>query len=69
MYIEKLNIEVFTDYKIKGKKPQSDKIANLFFNENMGVDSDNLETLIEAVKDLYNFDPVRVVVNFETNNN
>ena len=68
MYINKLSIEAFNDYQIKGKKPQSDKIATFSFHESMTYDSEKLEPLLDAVKDLHPFDPVRLVVSYETDN-
>ena len=69
MYIEKLNIKIFTDYQIKGKKTQSDLIGEFTTNDNMGANGNNLEPLIEGIMSLYQFDPVRLVVSFETENN
>ena len=43
MYINKLSIEAFNDYQVKGKKPQSDKIATFSFHESMTYDSEKLE--------------------------
>ena len=68
MYIEKLTIKVFTDYQIKGKKPQSDLIGE-FTSQSVGTSNDKLEELLEAIMCLYEFDPVRLVVSFETENN
>ena len=68
MYIEKLTIKVFTDYQIKGKKPQSDLIGE-FTSQSVGTSNDKLEELLEAIMSLYEFDPVRLVVSFETENN
>tara|TARA_R110000751_G_scaffold299318_1_gene409917 strand:+ start:330 stop:536 length:207 start_codon:yes stop_codon:yes gene_type:complete len=68
MYVEKLTIKVFTDYQIKGKKPQSDLIGE-FTSQSVGTSNDKLEELLEAIMSLYEFDPVRLVVSFETENN
>ena len=68
MYIEKLTIKVFTDYQIKGKKPQSDLIAE-FTSDSMGTSDNKMETLLDGIMGLYEFDPVRLVVSFETENN
>tara|TARA_Y100001938_G_scaffold136358_1_gene199137 strand:+ start:1370 stop:1579 length:210 start_codon:yes stop_codon:yes gene_type:complete len=69
MYIEKLNIKIFTNYQIKGKKPKSDLIGEFTTNESMGADSDKLEPFIEGIMSLYEYDPVRLVVSFEAENN
>ena len=69
MFIEKLNIEIFSDYQIKGKKPQTDKIGNLSFEAGMGIDIENLEKFIDATLALYPFDPARLSITFETQNN
>ena len=69
MYIEKLNIKIFTDYQIKGKKPQSDLIGEFTTTKIMGADGNNLEPFIEGIKNLYQYDPIRLVVSFETENN
>tara|TARA_R100000742_G_C4279650_1_gene105004 strand:- start:10179 stop:10388 length:210 start_codon:yes stop_codon:yes gene_type:complete len=68
MFIEKLNVKIFDDYKIKGKKPKSDLIGEFTTDESMGADSDNLEPFIEGIISLYEYDPVRVVVSYETTN-
>ena len=68
MYIQKLTIKVFTDYQIKGKKPQSDLIAE-FTSHCMGTSDNKMETLLDGIMGLYEFDPVRLVVAFETENN
>jgi len=68
MYIVKLNIKIFTDYQIKGKKPKSDLIGEFTTTKIMGADSNNLESFIEGIMSLYQYDPVRLVVSFETEN-
>mgnify|MGYP003153747550 FL=1 len=42
MYIQKLTVKVFTDYQIKGKKPQSDLIGE-FTSQSVGTSNDKLE--------------------------
>ncbi len=69
MYIEKLNIKIFTDYQVKDKKPKSDLIGEFTTNKIMGADSANLEPFIEGIMSLYQYDPVRLVVSYETENN
>jgi len=68
MYIEKLNIKIFSDYQIKSKKPQSDLIGE-FTTKSVGTSNDKLEELLENIMSLYQYDPVRLVVSFEAENN
>ena len=69
MYIQKLTVKVFTTFhQGKGKKPQSDLIGE-FTSDSMGTSNEKVEALLDGIMGLYEFDLVKLVVSFETENN
>ena len=67
MYIEKLTIKVYSDSQVKGKEKQIDFIGE-FSSKDIGADGDKLEQFIDGIMYLYEFEPVKLVVSFETKN-
>ncbi len=68
MYIEKLSIQCFDDFQVEGKKPESVQVSSFTSDGGLGADSEKVEAMVEAIAGLYEHDPVRIVVTYETSN-
>ena len=64
MYIEKLSIQCFDDFPAT----ESVQVSSFTSGGGLGVDSEKVEAVVEAIAGLYEHDPVRIVVTYETSN-
>ena len=71
MIIENVKIEITTEYKIKNtdKRKEPKTCINVIGNVSLDfINEESFPTIVDALTNAFEYDPVRLKVSFETSN-